>query len=122
MKVAGMEIIESLAELESMQQQPALIMFGGAQCAVCASLKPRIDLMLAADFPRLKFGWADCQGAAGAACAQAGVFSLPVVQLWFDGKKHAEFAGVFSLGRLRHAIERPYRMIFAPPAGPKPDC
>src|SRR5690625_7573108 len=113
-----MEIIESLAELESMQQQPALIMYGGAQCAVCASLKPRIDLMLAADFPRLKFGWADCQGAAGAACAQAGVFSLPVVQLWLYGDKHEEFAGGLFLGLLSDAVERPYRVILASIVGP----
>ncbi|HLS05670.1 MAG TPA: thioredoxin family protein [Wenzhouxiangella sp.] len=117
-----METIESLAELENLQQQPALVMFGGKQCAVCASLKPGIGLMLAADFPRMKFGWVDCQGAAGPVCAQIGIFSLPVVQLWFGGKMHAEFAGVFSLKRLRHAIERPYRMLFAPPANPAPDC
>jgi hypothetical protein len=34
------------------------------------------------------------------------------VQVWFDGRKFAEFGRVFSLGQVREAIARPYQMAF----------
>ena len=107
-----MQTIHDPAELERCKQGAALLLFGGEACGVCRVLKPQIEAMLADEFPALEGCYLDCQGQASMFCAQEGVFSLPVVQVWFDGRKFAEFARVFSLGQVREAIARPYQMAF----------
>ena len=107
-----MQTIHDPTELERCKQGAALLLFGGEACGVCRVLKPQIEAMLADEFPALEGYYLDCQGQASAFCAQEGVFSLPVVQVWFDGRKFAEFARVFSLGHVRDAIARPYQMAF----------
>ncbi|WP_108445162.1 thioredoxin family protein [Halomonas denitrificans] len=90
-----------------------LVLFGGRACGVCQAIKPRLEALLAAEFPRLEACYADCQGEAAALCAQRRIFSLPVVELWFDGQRFATFARVFSLAEVRRALERPYAALFA---------
>lgn len=107
-----MQEVHDPAELDRHKQVAVLVLFGGAGCGVCQALKPKLQEMLADEFPALGCCYLDCQGAASAVCAQEGVFSLPVVQVWFDGRKFAQFGRVFSLGQLRDAIERPYRIAF----------
>lgn len=91
-----------------------LVLYGGRACGVCQAIKPRLDAMLAAEFPHMEARYADCQDEAAALCAQRRVFSLPVVELWFEGQRFATFARVFSLGEVRRAIQRPYAALFAP--------
>lgn len=105
-----MQTIHGTAELEQCKQGAALLLFGGEACGVCRALKPQLEAMLANEFPALEGYYLDCQGQASALCAQEGVFALPVVQVWFDERKFAEFGRVFSLGQLREAIARPYQM------------
>ncbi len=90
-----------------------LVLYGGPACGVCQAIKPRLEALLAADFPRLAACYVDCQGEAAGLCAQRRVFSLPVVELWFQGQRFATFARVFSLGEVRRALERPYAALFA---------
>ena len=104
--------IRDQAELNTRKQGAALLLFGGEACGVCRALKPQIEAMLANEFPALEGYYLDCQGQASTLCAQEGVFSLPVVQVWFAGRKFAEFGRVFSLGQVREAIVRPYQMAF----------
>lgn len=89
-----------------------LVLYGGEACGVCQALKPRLADMAETEFPQLVAVWVDCQGAAGAMCAAKGIFALPVVELWFDGQPFDRFVRAFSLGQVRRAIERPYRLIF----------
>lgn len=103
--------ITSQEDLTAAQQSAALVLFGGAHCGVCQVLQPKIAAMLAAEFPKLALYTVDCHGAASALCAQASVYALPVVQLWFQGQKHAEFGRVFGLAQLRAAIARPYAWL-----------
>lgn len=94
------------------EQEAVLLLFGGQSCGVCQALKPQLEAMLRDQFPAMAGFYLDCQGGAQALCAQEGIFALPVVQLWFGGRKFAEFARVFSLGQLREAIARPYALAF----------
>lgn len=89
-----------------------LLLFGGPHCGVCQTIKPQLEKLAADEFPGLVTAYIDCQDTAGAVCAARGIFSLPVVQLWFEGQRFAEFVRVFSLGEIRNAIERPYRALF----------
>ncbi|PXX89516.1 thioredoxin [Marinobacter vulgaris] len=102
---------EALSEL--LQSSPAvLLLYGGASCGVCQAIKPRLEKLAGEEFPKLVTAYVDCQEAAGSPlCAARGIFSLPVVQLWFDGQRFAEFARVFSMGDVRSALERPYGLL-----------
>lgn len=90
-----------------------LVLYGGRACGVCQAIKPRLESMLAAEFPRLAARYVDCQGEAAALCAQRRVFSLPVVDLWFEGQRFDTFVRVFSLAEVRRAVRRPYTALFA---------
>lgn len=97
---------------QGLDREAVLLMLGGGQCGVCRVLKPQIESMLEQEFPRMAAYYVDCHGDGQALCAQQGIFSLPVVQVWFGGRKFAEFARVFSLADLRSAISRPYTLAF----------
>lgn len=101
---------DALSEL--LQSSDAvLLLFGGPHCGVCQAIKPQLEKLVSEEFPKVVTAYVDCQEAAGPVCAARGIFSLPVVQLWFDGQRFAEFARVFSIGDVRGALERPYRLL-----------
>lgn len=107
--------METLVDAESLAQHRqgnVLVMFGGADCSVCQAMKPKIEQLLEREFPELHAVYLDCHGQADSVCAQEGVFTLPLVQLWFDGKKFAEFSRVFAIGQVRDAIARPYEVMY----------
>ncbi|PSF09713.1 thioredoxin [Marinobacter fuscus] len=91
--------------------EAVLLLFGGAHCGVCQAIKPQLKALVAREFPRVTTAYIDCQQAAMALCASQGIFSLPVVQLWFQGQRFAEFARVFSIADIRQALERPYQLL-----------
>ncbi|MBD3642479.1 MAG: thioredoxin family protein [Marinobacter sp.] len=101
---------QALSEL--LQSNPAvLVLFGGAHCGVCQAIKPQLEKLANDEFPKLVTAYIDCQEVATPVCAARGIFSLPVVQLWFGGQRFAEFARVFSIGEVRSALERPYGLV-----------
>lgn len=107
-----MHVVADQTELERLQSGAALVMFGGADCTVCSAVKPKLEALLADQFPRMEGVYLDCQGEAAAICAQEGFFSIPVVQIWFESRKYAEFVRVFSIGEVAAAITQPYGLAF----------
>lgn len=106
------KICSEEALLELLHASPAvLLLYGGASCGVCQAIKPRLEKLASEQFPKLVTAYIDCQEAAGPICAARGIFSLPVVQLWFEGQRFAEFARVFSIGDVSAALERPYGLL-----------
>lgn len=69
--------------------EAVLLLFGGAHCGVCQSIKPRLLQMLAEEFPKMRLCYIDCEQQGDIAAAHR-VFTLPVVELYFR-------AGVCSL-------------------------
>lgn len=108
-----MRIVTENSELHVAQSGAVLVMFGGVDCRVCLAVKPKIEAMLESEFPRLESIYVDCQDAGSALCAQESIFSVPVIQLWFSGRKYAEFVRVFSISEVREAIAKPYQLAFA---------
>lgn len=97
---------------EWLQCNPAvLLLYGGKSCGVCQAIKPQLEKLARDEFPKLATAYIDCQQAATPLCAARGIFSLPVVQLWFDGQRFAEFVRVFSISDVRAALERPYHLL-----------
>jgi thioredoxin-like negative regulator of GroEL len=109
-----MEILSSEESLMDVLKtnSAVLVLFGGRHCGACQAIKPQLETLASVEFPGLVTAYIDCQEAGGAMCASRGIFSLPVVQLWFEGQRFAEFVRVFSLGEVRSAVERPYRALF----------
>lgn len=94
------------------KERAALLLFGGARCSVCEAIKPKLQQMIDTDFPKMSFGYTECDGDGRALCAAHGLFSIPVVWIYFEGKRFSTFVRVFSLDEVREAIQRPYAMVF----------
>lgn len=86
-----------------------LVLFGGARCAVCRSIRPKLEAMLQPRFSRLRFVYVDCEHTPEI-CARYGVFSLPVVKVYIEGMLVAEDARAFGIQDLAARIERPYAL------------
>jgi len=104
-----MRVIDSEDELVELvnTSSAALVLYGGASCGVCQAVKPQLERLAREEFPALVVAYVDCQ-ATTSLCASRGIFSLPVIHLWFQGQRFAEFSRVFSIGDVRSALERPY--------------
>ncbi|MEL4249394.1 thioredoxin family protein [Shewanella xiamenensis] len=114
MPTAVIHTLETPEQLDAiLKQNPAvLLLFGAPSCGVCQVLKPQIAAMLAEDFPQMQLVYIDCEAHLELA-ARYNVFSLPVVETIFYGKSFARFSKVFSLGDLKGAIARPYKLLNA---------
>ncbi|WP_027014682.1 thioredoxin family protein [Comamonas composti] len=92
--------IGSEQELAQWLQRPvALVLWGGAHCGVCQALKPRLQEMVANGFPEVALASVDC-AALPAACAQQGVFTLPVLRFFIAGKLVLEYGRSFGLAQV----------------------
>ena len=94
-------------DLLKLEKDAVLILFGGAHCGVCQTIKPQIDEKFSLKFPNLEMVYIDCEQMQEV-CAQHGVFSLPVVQVFFMGQKFIEEVRGFSLLALEQEIEKTY--------------
>ena len=107
---SSMKNVTDATKLDEMVSRDALmILFGGKSCGVCNNIKPKLLEMLVSDFPQIKSVYVDCSDSPGI-CAQYGVFSLPVVQVFINGKLIVREFGVFSLKQLKRKVERSYEM------------
>lgn len=105
-----MQHITDIDLLNQMKSNGALfILFGGAHCSICQSLRPQLTAMIEKQFPDMRAVYVDCEKSPDI-CAQHSVFSLPVVLAYIDGMKIAEEGRAFSLKQLSQTIERPYDM------------
>jgi len=93
------------------QQPAAVIFFSTAECGVCQTLKPQVAELLRGRFPRLAFAEVDCSAAPEVA-AQHGVFTAPVLVIYFDGQELLRKARVISLTQLADELERPYALYY----------
>ena len=88
----------------------ALLYFSTDTCSVCRVLKPRVARMLEEQFPRTGAGYVDTEKSP-VLSGQHGVFTIPTILLFVEGKEHARFSRNISLHQLEEAIERPYSML-----------
>ncbi|MFA5531060.1 MAG: thioredoxin family protein [Thiohalomonadaceae bacterium] len=89
----------------------AAVYFGSAACGVCEALWPKLEAMLCTRFPKLSLARVET-AAAPALAAAHGVFTVPVIIVWFEGREWVRKAGAFSLAELEGDIMRPYQMLF----------
>ncbi len=83
--------------------QAALVLWGGAHCGVCSAVKLRLAAMAAQHLAHLPLLYVDCQ-TSPAACAQYGVFTLPVLRLYVDGRIALEYARAFGVAQVQQEV------------------
>lgn len=103
-----MPTIATTTELEHLRSGPALlVLFGGANCGVCQTIKLRLEGLMAQHFPEIALAYVDCEQTPDV-CAQHSVFALPFVKLFIEGQLSLERARSFSLQELTAQIQRVY--------------
>ncbi len=85
--------------------------FTTMDCAVCKSLKPKVQKLLETQFPMIFFFEIDCQQQPEVA-GQFSVFTIPTVLCFFEGRETIRLARHFSMGEFAELLERPYRLLF----------
>ncbi|MDG4813506.1 thioredoxin family protein [Hydrogenovibrio sp. 3SP14C1] len=108
-----MQDITSLETLEGLKrdEDALLVLFGGRECNVCHSIKPKLIELVEAQYPNIKMVYVDCHEKTDV-CAQQGVFTLPTLQVFFTGQRFIEEVRSFSLQKVMQEIERPYQLLF----------
>jgi len=104
--------LDATEALESfVQAHPiAAVYFSGPDCGVCHALRPRLEAMLAERFPELTLAEVDC-GRLPETAAQNGVFSIPTLVVWLEGREFLRRARNISPGEVADALARPYAMF-----------
>lgn len=94
------------AQLHEQLATPALlVLYGGAHCGVCHALRPRLEELMAEHFADVALACVDCADAPEL-CAQQGVFSVPVLRVYVQGKLALEYARSFSLHEVAAQMQR----------------
>lgn len=108
-----LKTVTTLEELNLLIQSEAslFVLYGGEQCGVCQAIKPKIQIGLGQFFPEIKAVYIDCHKTTDI-CAQKGVFTLPVIQVYFSGQKFIEEVRSFGLNKLFDDMRRPYEMMY----------
>jgi thioredoxin-like negative regulator of GroEL len=111
--MAETEILNEAAQLQAfVRDHPAAALyFSGDDCNVCQALFPKVEALLQQEYPRIGLGKLNCTRHPQLA-AQQGVFTVPTLILYFDGREAQRFARNISLGQLREALDRPYGLLF----------
>ncbi|MEN8170773.1 MAG: thioredoxin family protein [Pseudomonadota bacterium] len=87
------------------------VYFAGADCGVCHVLEPKVLALLSESYPRIAFARVATEQAAELA-AQQGVFVVPTLLFFFEGRENFRYARNFSLGEVERDIARPYGLFF----------
>jgi thioredoxin 1 len=94
------------AQLDGLKaRQAVLLLFGAPHCGVCQAIKPKLEQLMTNNYPEMALVYVDCAHSPDIA-AQHGVFSLPVVQLYIEGRLSLERGRSFSLLELDTQMER----------------
>ncbi len=88
-----------------------LLYFYNDTCAPCKILRPKVQDMIEADFPKIQFKLINAEQYAATA-VQYGVFSSPTLLVFFEGKEYIRESKNISISELHDKTERIYRMIF----------
>jgi thioredoxin-like negative regulator of GroEL len=88
-----------------------LLYFYSNQCAPCISLRPKVEELVASEFPEMELQLIDSQNYPEVT-ASFGVFTFPTLVIFFEGKEFQRYSKYVSLSQLSEAISRPYNMLF----------
>jgi len=108
--MTGIYNLEELQELIS-EKRGLVLYFSNDMCSVCRVLKPKVEDLLADQFPEMGIRYIDTDKSPRLS-GQYSVFTIPTILIFFDGKEQARLSRNISLHQLTETIERPYSLIF----------
>lgn len=92
------------------QHDAVLILYGAPSCRVCGDIKQPLFDAITRAYPMMQTLYINCQDDQET-CAQRGVFSVPVVQVYLQGQKYIEKGRVFSIAALVDELARPIQLM-----------
>ncbi len=105
-------VIKSKTDFDEATGKPAAaIYFHSQACGVCNVLLPKLDEMLASDFPKIPLYVVNANESLEL-CASLSVFTFPTVLIYFEGKESLRLARNINLASLAKSVERPYGILF----------
>ena len=105
--------IKSFEEfLELKEKEPALLgYFSTEACNVCKVLKPKVEELVQAKFPKIKLAYIKSDKLPEVA-AQNQVFAAPTILVFIEGRESIRKSRNIGISELQREIERPYSMMF----------
>jgi len=102
-----------ITEIQSLisDNTAVLLYFYNDTCAPCKVLRPKVQEMAKADFPKMEFRLINAEQYP-ATSAQYGVFASPTLLVFFEGKEYIRESKNISINELHDKIDRYYQMIF----------
>jgi thiol-disulfide isomerase/thioredoxin len=103
--------LDELKELVS-KKSGLLLYFTGEGCRVCHSLKPKIDALFREKFPEIERIFLDAHKQREIS-AYFGVFSVPTILVFLDGKEFMREGRATSLTLIEKRLSRPYQILMS---------
>ena len=88
-----------------------LIYFSTTSCSVGEALEPKVQKLVATEFPYIKFYSVDLNFSPEVA-AKYSAFVEPTILIFFEGKETIRKSRNISIYELQKSIDRPYKLIF----------
>lgn len=103
-------------EIEKLKQKiknndAVVIYFSGENCGVCKVLEPKIKEAFSIEFPKIKQIYINADKYKTTAI-EYGVFSMPTIIVFFDGKEFAKKSRNLSVDGFIQELKRPYGLFF----------
>ncbi len=92
--------------------QAVMLYFYNNSCPPCVALRPKVDDMLAENYPLITRYFIEAEANPQDA-ADFGVFASPTIIVFFEGKEFKRFSKYISVNELSAALERPYSLLFS---------
>ncbi|MDX8338490.1 thioredoxin family protein [Draconibacterium sp. IB214405] len=105
--------IKSLDEFLTLKEEQAAMLayFSTDACNVCKVLKPKVEELVTAQFPKMQLVYVKSDVLPEVA-AQNSVFAAPTIVVFFDGRETIRKSRAFGVDELQNEIARYYSMLF----------
>jgi thioredoxin 1 len=106
---------ESLTSLEALQRvleadEGILLYFSTPQCNVCKVLRPKLIALFEEHYPEISHYYIDITEAPEIS-GQYGVFAVPTILVFLDGKEFIRKSRNFSPAELIEEVRRPWELM-----------
>ncbi len=108
------ESIQSKEQFDALiEEKPAgLFYFSHDTCNVCRVLKPKIEAMIEAHFPKMTMYYIDTKQFPEIT-AQLSIFAVPTVLVYLDHREFIRKSRNMGIDELLQEIKRPYQLMFS---------
>ena len=105
--------IKSLDEFIELKQKQAAVLayFSTDACSVCKVLKPKVEEMATAEFPKMQLVYVKSDVLPDVV-AQNSVFTAPTIVVFFDDRETIRKSRSISIVELQREIARYYSLLF----------